>query len=61
MNTASSTHGEERNAYRISVGEPERNRPIERLRRRLDDINTNPRGIGYGNENLIALTQDREQ
>jgi hypothetical protein len=30
--------GERRGAYRILVGRPERRRPLERLRRRWEDI-----------------------
>jgi hypothetical protein len=32
------THGEKRNAHRILVGEPERNRPLEARRRWMDNI-----------------------
>jgi hypothetical protein len=34
---ACSTHGEERNAYRIFVGKPEGKRPLGRPRRRWED------------------------
>jgi hypothetical protein len=34
---ACSTHGEVRNAYRILVGKPERNRPLGRAGRRWED------------------------
>jgi hypothetical protein len=43
------------------VGKPQGDRPLESLRCRLDDIKTDPRGIGWGGENWIALSQDREQ
>jgi hypothetical protein len=37
MGKACSTHGEKRDAYEIVVGEPERNRPLGRPNRRLED------------------------
>jgi hypothetical protein len=38
MNRACSTHGEERNAYKILVGKPEGRRILRRQRRRRNNI-----------------------
>jgi hypothetical protein len=47
MGRACSTNGEERNAYRILVGEPEGNRPLRRIRHRLvNNIKMDLREIG---------------
>jgi hypothetical protein len=47
MGRACSTNGEERNAYRILVGNPEGKRPLGRPRRRwVDNIKMDLREIG---------------
>jgi hypothetical protein len=49
MDTACSTNGAKRNAYRIVVGKTEGKRPLRRLRRRwVDDIKMDLREIGCG-------------
>jgi hypothetical protein len=54
--------GEKRNAYRISVGNPEGKRPLGRPRRRWEDnIRMNLREIGWGGMDWIDLAQDRDQ
>jgi hypothetical protein len=46
----------EKNAYRILVGKPERNRPLGRLRcRREDNIRMDLREIGWGGMDWINL------
>jgi hypothetical protein len=37
MGRTYSTHEEKKNAYRVSVGKPERKRPLGRPRRRRED------------------------
>jgi hypothetical protein len=47
MGRTSSTNGETRNAYRILVGKPERERPLERRRRKwMNNIIMDLREIG---------------
>jgi hypothetical protein len=54
--------GENRNAYRIFVGKPERKRPLVRPRRRwLDNTKMDLREIGWDAVDWIDLAQDREQ
>jgi hypothetical protein len=54
--------GENRNAYRILVGEPEGKRPLGRPRLRwVDSIKVDLREIGWGGMDWIDLTQDRDQ
>jgi hypothetical protein len=54
--------GEERNAYRTSVGKPEGKRPPRRPRRRwVDNIKMDLREIGWDDMDWIDLTQDRDQ
>jgi hypothetical protein len=54
--------GEKRNAYRILVGKPERERPIGRPRRRwVDNIKIDFREIERNGKDLIELAQDRDQ
>jgi hypothetical protein len=54
--------GEKRNAYRILVGKPERNRPLARARRRwVDNIKMDLREIEWGDMDWIDLAQYREQ
>jgi hypothetical protein len=53
---------EERAVYRVLVGRPEGNRPLERSRRSWEDnIKTDLREIGIDGANWIGLTQDRVQ
>jgi hypothetical protein len=54
--------GEKSNAYRILVGKPEGKRPLGRPRRRwLDNIEMDPREIGWDCMDWIDLAQDRDQ
>jgi hypothetical protein len=47
---------EKRNVYRILVGKPEGNRPLERTRlRRVDNIKMDRREIGWGGVDWIDL------
>jgi hypothetical protein len=49
--------GEMRNAYRMSVGKPERKRPLGRPRRRwVDNIKIDLREIGWDDVEWIDLT-----
>jgi hypothetical protein len=58
VDRACSTHGKERNAYRIIVGK----RPLGRSRRRrADNTKTNLREIWFGGMDWIDLAQDRSQ
>jgi len=50
--------GEVRNAYRILVGKPERNRPLGKHRRRWQD---DLRETGFKVVDWIHLAQDRDQ
>jgi hypothetical protein len=53
--------GEKRNAYRILIGKPEGNRPLERPRRRWEDnIKMGLRGIGWGGMDWIDLARDMD-
>jgi hypothetical protein len=54
--------GERKNADRILVGNLEGRRPLERPRRRwLDNINMDPREIGWDGVDWIDVAQDRDQ
>jgi hypothetical protein len=54
--------GEKRNIYRVLVGKPEGRRPLCRFRhRKVDNIKTNLREIGWGSMDWIDLAQDRDQ
>jgi hypothetical protein len=54
--------GEKRNAYRISVGDPEVKRPLGRsIHRWVDNIKMDLREIGWGGMERIYLAQDRNQ
>jgi hypothetical protein len=54
--------GEERNASRILVGNPEGKRPLGRPRRRwVDNIKMTLREIGWDGMDWIDLAQDRDQ
>jgi hypothetical protein len=62
MGRACSTHGEERNAYRILVGKPDGKKSLGRPRRRWEDsIKMDLREIGWGGMDWIDLAQDRDQ
>jgi hypothetical protein len=61
MDRSCSTNGVKRNAYRILVGKPKRNRPLGRPTRRwVDDIKMDLREIGWGGMDFIDLAQDRD-
>jgi hypothetical protein len=54
--------GEGRNVYRVLVGKPEGNRPLERLRRRWEEgIKMDLREIVWGGVEWIHLAQDRDR
>jgi hypothetical protein len=54
--------GKKRNTYRILVGKPKGNRPLERPRRRwVDSIKMDLREIGWDGMDWINLAQDRDQ
>jgi hypothetical protein len=62
MDSACSTKGEKRNAYRILVGKPEGKRPLGRRRRRwVENIMIDFREKGWGGIDWIDLAQDRDQ
>jgi hypothetical protein len=53
---------ERRNAYRVSVGKPERKRPLGITKCRWEDnIKMGLRKIGWRNMDWIHLGQDRDQ
>jgi hypothetical protein len=52
---------ERRNVYRVLVGKPEGERPLERPRRRWEDgLKMDLREIGWGSVEWIHLAQDRD-
>ena len=54
--------GEERGAYRVLVGKPERKTPLGRPRRRwVDNIRMDLQEVGSGYMDWIGLAQDRER
>ena len=54
--------GEERGAYRVLVGIPERKRPLGRPRRRwVDNIRMDLQKVGCGYVDWIGLAQDRDR
>ena len=54
--------GEERGAYRVLVGKPERKRPLGRPRRRwVDNIRMDLQEVGCGYVDWIGLVQDRDR
>jgi hypothetical protein len=58
---ACSTNGENRDAYRILMGKPERKLPLGRPRRKwVDNIKLDVREIGWGGMYWIDLAQDRD-
>jgi hypothetical protein len=62
MGRACSTNVEQRNAYRILVGNPEGKRPLRRPRPRwVDNIKMDLREIGWDGMDWIDLAQDRDQ
>jgi hypothetical protein len=62
MGRTCSSNGENRNAYRILVGKPERKRPLGRPRHRwVDNIKMDLREIGWNDMDWIDLVQDRDQ
>jgi hypothetical protein len=53
--------GEWRGIYRVLVGKPEGNRPLERPRRRWEDnIRKDLQEVGCGCVDWIGLAQDRD-
>jgi hypothetical protein len=57
-----STNEEKKNAYRLSVGKPEGNRPLGRTRRRwVDNIRMDLGVVGCGYLDWIGLAQDRNR
>jgi hypothetical protein len=54
--------GKGRNVYRVLVGKPEGKRPVERPRRRWEDvIKMGLREISWGGAEWIQLAQDRDR
>jgi hypothetical protein len=54
--------GEERKVYKVLVGKPEGNRPLERPRRRWEDgVRMDLGEIGLGIVDWIRLAQDRDR
>jgi hypothetical protein len=54
--------GEKRNPYRISMGKPERKKPLGRPRRKwMDNIKICLREIGWDGMDWMDLAQDRDQ
>jgi hypothetical protein len=54
--------GEKRNAHRISVGKPERKRPLGIFKCRWEDnIKMDFREIGWGGMDCIDVAQDRDR
>jgi hypothetical protein len=54
--------GEEREVYRVLVGEPEGKRPLGRPRRRwVDNIRMDVQEVGCGYMDWIGLAQDRDR
>jgi hypothetical protein len=54
--------GEKRNVYRILVGKPEEKRPLGRpIRKRVNNIKMDLRGIGWDGIDWIDVAQCRDQ
>jgi hypothetical protein len=54
--------GEKRNAYRLLVGKPEEQKPLERPRSRwVDNIRMDLVEVGWGDVDWIGLAQDRDR
>jgi hypothetical protein len=59
---ACSTKGENRNAYKILMGNPEEKRPLGRPKRRwVHNIKIGLREIGWDGMDWIDLARDRDQ
>jgi hypothetical protein len=59
LDSAFSTNGEKRSAYRILVEKPERKRPLGRTRRRwVDNVKIDFREIEWGGTDWIDLVQN---
>jgi hypothetical protein len=59
---ACSTNWKKRNTYRILVGKPEGKRPLGRPRRKgVNNIEMDPREIGWDGMDWIDLAQDRDR
>jgi hypothetical protein len=53
---------QKRNAYRLLVGKPERNRPLGRPRHRwVNNIRMDLVEVGWGDVDWIGLAQDRDR
>jgi hypothetical protein len=52
---------EERGVYRVLVGKPEGRSPLERPRRRWEDIRMDFREVGCGCVDWMELAQDRDR
>jgi hypothetical protein len=53
---------ERRGAYRVSVGKPEKRKPLGRPRHRWkDNINIDLREVGRGSMDWINLAQERDR
>ena len=62
MGEASSTFGERRRLYRVLVGKPEGERPLERPRHRWEgNIKMDLQEVGCGVIGWIDLAQDRDR
>jgi len=62
MGRACSTYREGRGAYRILVGEPYRNKPLGRPRRRWEDnIKMDLQEVGCEGMDWIDMAQDRDR
>jgi hypothetical protein len=62
MARSCSRNGEERNANRLLVGNPEEKRPLGRPRCRwVDNIKTNLGEVGWGDVDWIGLAQDKDK
>jgi hypothetical protein len=53
--------GERRGAYRVLVGKPEGRRPLDRPRRRWEDVKIALREAGWKGIDWIDLAQDRDR
>jgi hypothetical protein len=54
--------GEKRNAFRLLVGKPERNRPLGRPRSGwMDNIRMDLGEVGWGDVSWISLAKDRNK
>jgi hypothetical protein len=61
LGEACSEDGEGRGVYRVLVGKPEGNKPLERPRRRWEDsVKMDLQGVGCWGMDWIELAQDRD-